>query len=226
MTPRRSAGTVNGSPPPWRARSPPARSRARTSSWLAWREAPRWARPSPAPTRTAAAGRPGRRAHPSTPAGRASSWRSCTPNSRGVASPSGSRARRTRSPRTMWPASGRASSRSWRTPMGDERSFRVALVADRYVNPEPGGLDGLAVLAAAGWGVMQLPDDAYPAEVARLLLAEVAEQVEEFSRHGYVFVLIGERAGLDEALAAVGVPVPPGITPASAAELGEFLAAQ
>jgi hypothetical protein len=110
--------------------------------------------------------------------------------------------------------------------MRDERSFRVALVADRYVNPPPGGLDGLAVLAAAGWGVMQLPDDAYPAEVARLLLAEVAEQVEEFSRHGYVFVLIGERAGLDEALHAVGVPVPAGITPASAAELGEFLAAQ
>jgi len=109
---------------------------------------------------------------------------------------------------------------------GDERSYRVALVADRFVNPAPGGLDGLAVLAAAGWGVMQLPDDAYPAEVARPLLAEVAEQVEEFSRHGYVFVLVGERAGLDGALAAVGVPVPPRIAPASAAELGEFLAAQ
>ena len=110
--------------------------------------------------------------------------------------------------------------------MGDERSFRVALVADRYVNPAPGGLDGLAVLAAAGWGVMQLPDDAYPGDVARLLLAEVAEQVEEFSRHGYLFVLVGERAGLGEALAAVGVPVPPRIAPAGAAELGEFLAAQ
>ena len=110
--------------------------------------------------------------------------------------------------------------------MGDERSFRVALVADRFVNPAPGALDGLAVLAAAGWGVMQLPDDAYPAEVARLLLAEVAEQVEEFSRHGYVFVLVGERAGLEEALAAAGVAVPPRIDPASAAELGGFLAAQ
>ena len=88
--------------------------------------------------------------------------------------------------------------------MGDERSFRVALVADRFVNPAPGGLDGLAVLAAAGWGVMQLPDDAYPAEVARPLLAQVAEQLEEFSRHGYAFVLIGERAGLAEALAAAG----------------------
>jgi len=110
--------------------------------------------------------------------------------------------------------------------VGDERSFRVALVADRFVNPAPGALDGLAVLAAAGWGVMQLPDDAYPGEVARPLLVEVAEQVEEFSRHGYVFVLVGERAGLEEALAAAGVAVPPRIDPASAAELRGFLATQ
>jgi len=74
--------------------------------------------------------------------------------------------------------------------------------------------------------VMQLPDDAYPAEVARLLLAEVAEQVEEFSRHGYAFVLVGERAGLAAALAHVGVAVPPCIGPTSAEELREFLAAQ
>jgi hypothetical protein len=110
--------------------------------------------------------------------------------------------------------------------MGDERSFRVALVADRYVNPEPGGLDGLAILAAAGWGVMQLPDDAYPAEVARLMLAEIAEEMEEFSRHGYLFVLVGERAGLEEALALVGIAIPPGIVPASADDLAQFLAAQ
>ena len=110
--------------------------------------------------------------------------------------------------------------------MRDESSFRVALFADRYVNPPPGGLDGLAVLAAACWGVMQLPDDAYPAEVAGLLLAEIAEQVEEFSRHGYLFVLVGGRDGLDEALARVGVGLPPRVVPTSAGELGEFLAAQ
>ena len=108
--------------------------------------------------------------------------------------------------------------------MRDERSYRVALVADRYVNPEPGQIDGLAVLAAAGWGVMQLPDDGYPAEVARPLLAEVAEQVEEFTRRGYGFILVGERDGLAEALALVGVAVPDRIVPASAAELREFLA--
>jgi hypothetical protein len=110
--------------------------------------------------------------------------------------------------------------------MRDERSYRVALVADRYVNPAPGQLDGLAVLASAGWGVMQLPDDGYPAEVARQLLAGIAEQVEEFSRHGYTFVVVGERHGLAEALVGVGVAVPARITPATAAELSEFLATQ
>lgn len=107
--------------------------------------------------------------------------------------------------------------------MDDERSYRVALMADRYVNPGPGQLDGLAVLAAAGWGVMQLPDDAYPAEIAGPLLAEVAEQAEEFSRKGYDLVLVGERDGLAEALALAGVAVPDRIAPASAAELSEFL---
>ena len=105
----------------------------------------------------------------------------------------------------------------------DERSFRIMLVADRYVNPPPGGLDAVAVAAKNGWGVMQLPADDYPPEVAEPLLAEVAEQVEEFSRHGYGFALVGERAGLAEALANVGVPLPDGISPGTAAQLAEFL---
>lgn len=105
----------------------------------------------------------------------------------------------------------------------DERSFRIALVADRYVNPPPGGPDAVAVAAQAGWGVMQLPPDDYPAEVAGPLLAEVAEQVEEFSRHGYAFVLVGGCPGLVDALARVGVAVPDQITPATAVLLHEFL---
>lgn len=108
--------------------------------------------------------------------------------------------------------------------MRDARSYRIALVADCYVNPAPGQLDGLAVLAAAGWGVMQLPADDYPAEVAQQLLAGIAEQVEEFSRHGYTFVLVGERDGLAAALAQAGLAVPDRITPASADELAAFLA--
>ena len=110
--------------------------------------------------------------------------------------------------------------------MRDERSYRVALTADAYVNPAPGGVDGLGVLAAAGWGVMQLPADDYPADVAGPLLAAIAEQVEEFSRHGYGFVLLGHRDGLAEALADVGVHLPPRAEPASAGELAAFLSAQ
>ncbi len=108
----------------------------------------------------------------------------------------------------------------------DERSFRIALVADRYINPPPGGLDALAVLAAAGWGAMQLPADDYPAHVADLVLAEVAEQAGEFSRHGYDFVLVGDRDGLADALAAAGLAVPDQITPSDAAELLGFLTAR
>src|SRR5216684_7158866 len=95
----------------------------------------------------------------------------------------------------------------------DERSFRVALVADRYVNPPPGGVDGIAAAAEAGWGVIQLPADDYPAEVARRLLFEVAEQADEFNRHGYDLVLVGQRDGMAEALARVGIAVPDAITP-------------
>jgi len=108
----------------------------------------------------------------------------------------------------------------------DERSFRIALVADRYVNPPPGGLDALAVLARAGWGAMQLPADDYPPDIADRVLAEVTEQAEEFSRHGYDFVLIGDREGLAEALAAAGLAVPDQIAPTEAAELLAFLNAR
>src|SRR5262245_66243088 len=105
----------------------------------------------------------------------------------------------------------------------DARSFRIALVADEFVNPPPGCLYPLASAALTGWGVMQLPANEYPPEVAGPLLAEVAEQMEEFSRHGYGFVLVGERAGLAEALAQVGVAVPDGISPQTPAQLAEFL---
>jgi hypothetical protein len=108
----------------------------------------------------------------------------------------------------------------------DDRSFRIALVADRYLNPPPGGLDALAVLAAAGWGAMQLPADDYPAGIAARVLAEVAEQAAEFSRHGYDFVLIGERDGLADALDGAGLTVPDQITSSDAAELLGFLTAR
>lgn len=106
---------------------------------------------------------------------------------------------------------------------GDLRSFRVALTADCYVNPLPPAFDGLAVLAETGWGVVQLPAEDYPAEVARPLLAEVAEQAQEYLSHGYDVVVVGDAPGLQEALAGLGVNLPDRIVPASAGELRDFV---
>jgi hypothetical protein len=108
---------------------------------------------------------------------------------------------------------------------GDARGFRIALTDDVYVNPPPGGLDGLAVLDEAGWGVMALPAAEYPAEMTGRILADVAEQVLEFHRHGYAIVLIGDGGGVGGALAEVGVPFPAQLVPRTTAELREFLAA-
>jgi hypothetical protein len=105
----------------------------------------------------------------------------------------------------------------------DKRSFRVALVADKYLNPPPRGLDVIPVLLEADWGVIQLPADAYPRDVAAPLLAQVAEQTEEFHRHGYDVVVIGRRAGLKVALAAAGVPRIDQLDPVNAKTLHAFL---
>jgi hypothetical protein len=107
---------------------------------------------------------------------------------------------------------------------GDERGFRVALVAAELVNPPPGGLDALAVLEAEGWGIVQLPAAWYPDDVAAPLLEQVAEQVDEFARHGYDVVLVGDRAGLAGALRALDHELPPALpAPQGAAELEAFL---
>jgi hypothetical protein len=108
----------------------------------------------------------------------------------------------------------------------DERSFRVALMADRYVNAAPGGVDGVAAAAQAGWGVLQLPPDDYPAELIKRLMFEVAEQAEEFSRHGYDLVLVGSCDGLALALADTGLTVPDSCAPGTTAELLDFLSAR
>ena len=105
----------------------------------------------------------------------------------------------------------------------DQRSFRVALVADRYLNPRARALDVIPILVDAEWGVIQLPADVYPREVAGPLLEQVAEQTEEFHRHGYDVVVIGRRAGLNEALAAAGVPRLDQLEPVSAGALRAFL---
>jgi hypothetical protein len=105
----------------------------------------------------------------------------------------------------------------------DRRSFRVALVADRFLNPPPRGLDVIPILLEAEWGVIQLPADDYPPNVSRPLLEQVAEQAEEFHRHGYDVVVIGRRAGLDEALSRVGLPKFDKVDPVTGPTLQAFL---
>ena len=73
---------------------------------------------------------------------------------------------------------------------GDARGFRVAVCADALVNPEPGGLDALAVCERTGFGVMQLPATWYPDDVAAGWLEQVAEQLDEYLRRGYAVVLL------------------------------------
>ena len=71
---------------------------------------------------------------------------------------------------------------------------------------------------------MQLPATGYPDDVAAPLLEQVAEQVEEFARHGYRLALVGSRDGLAEALARYDLDTPPAIEPAAADQLRAFLA--
>jgi hypothetical protein len=105
----------------------------------------------------------------------------------------------------------------------DARCLRVAIVQGELLNPG-GRVDALTVLEEEIWGAIQLPASDYPDDVAEPLLDQVAEQAEEFARHGYRLVLIGDRAGLAEALARHGVPEPPSIDPAGEDELRAFLA--
>jgi hypothetical protein len=109
---------------------------------------------------------------------------------------------------------------------GDARSFRVALVASDLVNAPPGRIDALALLEQEDWGVLQLPASDYPDEVVAPLLEQVAEQTEEFARHGYRLAIVGAHAGLDDALARRGVERLPRIDPSTSSELLDFLAEQ
>jgi hypothetical protein len=76
---------------------------------------------------------------------------------------------------------------------GDLRGWRIALVPHTLINPPHGSQrvipDVLGVLEANGYGVLQLP----PPGEHRLLLAVIADQIEEYAHHGYAVVAIGLR---------------------------------
>jgi hypothetical protein len=101
---------------------------------------------------------------------------------------------------------------------GDARGWRVALVPDTLINPRTLARaalpDALAVLTACGYGVLQLPP---PGEHGPLL-AVIADQVAEYTHHGYAVVAIGVHGepggglhwrGLAPLLRHRGVALPP-----------------
>jgi hypothetical protein len=77
---------------------------------------------------------------------------------------------------------------------GDARGWRIALVPDSLVNPSHTARislpDVLGVLEANGYGLLQLP----PAGDHGLLLAVIADQIAEYSHHGYAVLAVGVRS--------------------------------
>ena len=69
----------------------------------------------------------------------------------------------------------------------DVRGWRMALTPEALINSSAPLPDVLGVLDASGYGVLQLP----PPGDYSLLLAVIADQVEEYSHHGYAVVAIG-----------------------------------
>ena len=82
----------------------------------------------------------------------------------------------------------------------DSRGWRIALVPDTLINMPRASAAALPnvldLLEASGYGVLQLP----PPGEHRLLLAVTADQVAEYSHHGYAVVAIGLRGLLDNGL--------------------------
>ena len=72
----------------------------------------------------------------------------------------------------------------------------MALLPSALLNPLPPIPDILGVLEASGYGILQLP----PPGDHPLLLAVIADQVEEYSHHGYAVAAIGVRGEAGDGL--------------------------
>ena len=81
----------------------------------------------------------------------------------------------------------------------DRRGWRIALIADALINPEAGSSapDVITILEASDYGVLHLPP---PGGAHGLLLAVTADQIAEYSHHGYAIVAIGLKGKTESGL--------------------------
>ncbi len=99
----------------------------------------------------------------------------------------------------------------------DGRSLRVALVSDAILNATAGSAaDRLrAGLNEQGWGIVALPPSDLPEDPARAWIANIADLIAEFTRHGLAAVVLfaaaepRERRRLILDALGTGTSVPP-----------------
>ncbi len=78
----------------------------------------------------------------------------------------------------------------------DARSFKVAVVADYFVNPR--GYDKLPdssrvfdILRDSGYGIVKMPPIGISAETASAWVTETVDQIQEYTNRGFRVVMIG-----------------------------------
>lgn len=80
--------------------------------------------------------------------------------------------------------------------MKDKRSFKLALVADYFINPRrypnlpqtPAVYD---VLRDLGYGILKMPEPSYPKEKVVGYLGPVMDQAEEYIKRNYLVIAVG-----------------------------------
>jgi hypothetical protein len=78
----------------------------------------------------------------------------------------------------------------------DIRSFKLAIVADYFINPArykdlPLNSAVYDVLRDLGYGILKMPEAGYPPEKAAEYLIPVMDQAEEYIKRGYQVIAVG-----------------------------------
>jgi signal recognition particle subunit SEC65 len=78
----------------------------------------------------------------------------------------------------------------------DSRSFKLAIIADYFVNPNryvnlPLNTVVYDVLRDLGYGILKMPETNYPSEKTAEYLIPVMDQAEEYIKRGYQVIAVG-----------------------------------